>query len=58
MINYLADKYFIGNCFNVINIGDTVVDIMEEVKMQTGEQIAVLTGADDKKKRWRHIQQK
>ena len=49
MINYLADKYFIGNCFNVINIGDTVVDIMEGKNAGTGEQIAVLTGADDRK---------
>lgn len=48
MINYLADKYNIMNCFDVIKIGDTVIDIEEGKNAGTGEQIAVLTGADNR----------
>lgn len=48
MINYLANKYNIENCINVIKIGDTVVDIEEGKNAGTGEQIAVLTGADSR----------
>ena len=48
MINYLADKYNIENCFDVIKVGDTVIDIVEGKSAGTGEQIAVLTGADNR----------
>ena len=50
MINYLADKYNIENCFDVIKVGDTVIDIVEGKSAGTGEQIAVLTGADNREK--------
>ena len=48
MINYLADKYNIENCFDVTKVGDTVIDIQEGKNAGTGEQIAVLTGADNR----------
>lgn len=48
MINYLADKYNVENCFDVTKIGDTVIDIQEGKNAGTGEQIAVLTGADNR----------
>lgn len=48
MINYLADKYNIKNCFDVTKVGDTVIDIQEGKNAGTGEQIAVLTGADNR----------
>lgn len=48
MINYLADKYNIENCFDVTKVGDTVIDIVEGKSAGTGEQIAVLTGADNR----------
>ena len=48
MINYLADRYNIENCFDVIKIGDTVMDIREGKNAGTGEQIGVLTGADNR----------
>ena len=47
MINSLMDYNYIENSEQVIKVGDTVIDILEGKNANTGQQIGVLTGADD-----------